>query len=170
MEKELEETKEEVKRKACKYRCELNGFSTHYYITNEDILVVDWMTLHEKCICQDCQIMMDNGSPDNPILLEHMTSLYIDMVNKTIVCKENKYDKLTDEELNNLLNERFKYTKYLSKCETNFLWSNEDTPSGLVNEIQENEERINALEFEQQFREIKKKYENKTPLVQPDTD
>ena len=170
LEKNLEESEEKVKKTACKYKCELNGFSTHSFITDNDILVVDWMTLHEKCICQDCELMMDNDSPDNPILLTHMIRQNIDIVNKAIVCKENKFDKLSDEELNNTCDETYKYSRYLDKCQTNFHWSDEETPVGLLKEMQENEKEINALEFEQKFRAIKKKYEMKTTLVQPDSD
>ncbi len=170
VEKELQESEEKVKQFACKFNCDYNGFSTHSYITDEDILVVDFIIIHEKCICQDCELMMDYGSPEEPILITRMICEYKKILENAIYCKQKNYDKLLDEELDKVINDIYKYSRYLDKCETNFQWSDEDTPSGLVNEMHENEEEKKCFECEQKFRAIKKKYGNKTTLVQPDSD
>jgi hypothetical protein len=168
LEKELEESKQELNELACMYQCYPHGFAIDSRVTENDILVVDYVIIHEKMICQDCQNIMDNASPEHPILKTNMIREYMDLVNNALLCKEKKFHKLTDDELNKASNDAYKYFRYLDKCHMNFDLSNEDIPDGLQKEIADTEDEINALEFEHKFRAIKEKY--KTTLVQPDAD
>ena len=91
----------------------------------------------------------------HPYLLLKMAEHAHECLEKAIFCKKEQYDLLTNEKLEELLKETFIYSRYLDKTQTDFLWSNEDSPEGLGSEMNTTEKEIEALEFEIKSRRLR---------------
>jgi 5-methylcytosine-specific restriction endonuclease McrA len=90
----------------------------------------------------------------HPRLLLNKVEYIIELLEKAIFCKQKQYDSLTNEELRELANETYAYRRYLEKAQTGFHWNDENTPSGLLDEINETEKDIEAIEFEFKARKL----------------
>jgi hypothetical protein len=78
-----------------------------------------------------------------PILHE-----YLHLINCAIYAKKHEFHTLTDDELQTLIVDNYQEGRYMSRCETSFLSSDDGFPSGFGDRLAENEEECDALDFE----------------------
>jgi len=80
----------------------------------------------------------------------------LSLIECILVIKKNGYDTLSDEELDKEEEDIKKHRKYLDKCHSNFVWNDQDTPDGLAEEIYQNEQCEEAIQFEKERRLLQK--------------
>ena len=91
-----------------------------------------------------------------PRVIKAFIENLIDLVDVAIHTKEEKYDREPLQELQTILEDCYSYGRYMERCETNFIWRNDEVPSGLSESMSKNEADIRALEFEIGRREFLK--------------
>lgn len=101
----------------------------------------------------------------HPYLLTILAEEKKAFLETAIFCKKKKYEVLSDEELDTLMKETIEYSRYLRRSETNFEFSGDPVPRGLLNTMSETDEEIKGLEFELKSRALRL-----TSSVQSDTD
>ncbi len=107
----------------------------------------------------------------HPRLLYYLVDHTTKLLEKAIFCKEKNYESLSQADLENLIRNTYAFSRSLNRTQTDFMWSNDETPSGLVSEIENTQKELEALEFELKSRSLRGLMKlNVTSSVQPTID
>jgi hypothetical protein len=119
------------------------------YIENE-YLYAEFCDKEELCLaCQTYYNREDYASEgkDSRLLKEGVEFLE-NTLHSAIVAKKKGYDSMTQEQLEAEADSISSHERYLNRTAISFSWSEEDTPTGLLNEMGETEEELDAIQFE----------------------
>lgn len=131
--------------------CDPNSYPSILTYIEDENLCAEFGDFDELCgACQDYYTRDDEDEreeKDSRLLKEGIDYLE-NTFHSAIVAKKKGYDTMTQEQLEAEADSLSSYERYLNRSQTNFLWSNDDTPSGLLDEISETEEELDAIQFE----------------------
>jgi hypothetical protein len=131
--------------------CSCDVYPSILTYIEDGIICAEFGDFEELCgACQDYFTHDDEDEreeQDSRLLKEGIDYLE-NTFHSAIVAKKKGYDTMTQEQLEAEADSVSQYEGYLNRSQTNFLWSNQDTPSGLLNEIDETEEELDAIQFE----------------------
>lgn len=103
----------------------------------------------------------------HPRLLLETANYQERLLERAIVSKQEDYMSLSNEELETVKQEIYDESRYLRRSETDFQWRNEDVPQGLLDAIDRNDEKMEAIDFEKKSRTLRGLPLNEDPS--PDT-
>ncbi len=90
----------------------------------------------------------------HPLLLLSMIEYTLEQLEKAILCKEKQYDILTNDELQQVVEDTYAYSRTLRRTETDFLARSEGFPEGFANTMESNKKEMEALDFELKSRKL----------------
>lgn len=148
------------------FDCKCNSFHTPIIVKKlkDGSISLEQLMQEEDEYCEACYTCFAEYSSEeegfmpcsykngHPLFVQYTIEYKQKLIQTLLFCKEKNYSALSNEEFTQTENETYDYSRYLRRSETNFHWSGDDTPQGLLDTIDENEKEMKALQYERKSR------------------